>query len=422
MDKARIINRCDKIILISLYGIAYFLPISKAIIEFLSILAIVFFVFKKAVQRKGIPVTYFNFVIFAYLAISFFSIFLSSNVKISSRTFTCKILQDLSLFFVIADALNNESRARTFIYILFVSSLLLGVDGIYQYFTHKDFIRNRPDLAIPRIYASFRTPNDFGCYLITIIPFLIVTFFVKLRTKIFKFAIAGLFLLLFACLMLSVSRGAWLGFVVSVLFLGIWLPSIAAIFIILGLLILVMRSFFHPLIKVRLNILFNFFDPEFIADAGSVERKIIWRAGWRMFLSKPIMGVGLGTFMFNFKKFLAQDYPFGPFYAHNCYLQMAAEIGVIGLFFFLLIILLFYLQGIVNLNNKNIPKTYSWYMLLGSLAALLGYCVHMAVDTSFYSLDLGILFWILLGLGVAAMNSIQKTKEIRCGQDDIKGY
>jgi len=44
---------------------------------------------------------------------------------------------------------------------------------------------------------------------------------------------------------------------------------------------------------------------------------------------------------------------------------------------------------------------------LGSLAALLGYSVQMAVDTIFYSLDLGILFWILLGLGTAAMNNIK---------------
>ena len=407
MDKIKIVNRCDKIILASLYGIAYFLPISKGIIECLSILAIVFFVFKKVVQRKGISFTYLNFGIFAYLAICLLSVFLSSNVKISSRTFTCKILQDFFLFFVIADTLNTEKRARTFIYILFVSSLLLGIDGIYQHFTHKDFIRNRPDLIIPRIYATFGTPNDFGCYLITIIPFLLVTFFAKLRTKIFKFAIAGLFLLLFTCLILSVSRGAWLGFVASMLFLGIWLPSIAVIFIILGLLLLFIKPFFPPVIKDRLNNLFNFFAPEFISDSGSLERKIIWRAGWRMFLYSPIIGVGLGTFMFNYKKFLIEDYPFGPFYAHNCYLQMAAEIGVIGLSSFLMILLLFYLHGIRSLNSKNVPKTYSWYMLLGSLAAMLGYCVHMVVDTSFYSLDLGLLFWILLGLGAAAMNNIK---------------
>jgi len=405
LNKGKIINRCDKIILFSLYAIAYFLPISKAIIESLSIIAIVFFIFKKIIQRQGIPFTHLNFGIFAYLAVCFFSICFSSNLKISSITFFCKILQNLLFFFVVADTLNNERRIKTVVYILFISSLLLGIDGIYQYFTHKDFIRHRVDLGIPRIYASFYTPNDFGCYLITVIPFLIVTFFTKGLKKLFKVAISGLFILLFICLILSVSRGAWLGFVASILFLGFWLRSVMVVFLIVVFLLLALRSFFSPLIKDRLNNLFNFFDMDILTDGGSIERRIIWRTGWRMFLSSPLIGVGLGTFMFNYKKFLSEDYPYGPFYAHNCYLQIAAETGTIGLFAFLLILILFFFFGIKVLNKRNNSKAFSWYVLLGSLAAILAYCVHMFVDTNLYSLDLGMLFWLVLGLGSAILRN-----------------
>jgi len=405
-EKIKIINICDRIILFSIYAVVLFLPISKGIIETFSYIAISFFIIKKCIERKDIAIgRYLDLTIIIYVVICLFSVFISINPKISIRSFLGKVMQDVFFFLVIIDTLNNERRIRNAIYILFFSSFVLGVDGVYQHFTRKDFLRHRSDLGIPRIYASFVTPNGFGCYLITIIPFLIVTFFAKLRTKIFKFAIVGLFLLLFTCLILSVSRGAWLGFVASVLFLGIWLPSTAAIFIILALLLLVTRPFFQPLIKDRLSNLFNFFGPEFLTDAGSLERKIFWRAGWRMFLSSPIIGVGVGTFMFNYKKFLTEDYPFGPFYAHNCYLQMAAEIGVIGLSSFLLILLLFYLHGIRSLNSKNAPKTYSWYILLGSLAAILGYCVQMGVDTFLYSVDLGLLFWLILGIGMAAANT-----------------
>jgi len=407
LERVKTIDICDKIILFSLYVIAFFFPISKAIIEIFSTLAIVCYIVKKTIQRQGIPKTHLNLAILAYLILCFFSIFISTNFRISARTFVGKTLQEILFFFVLMDTLNSERRLSNFLYILLLSSTLLGIDGIYQHFTHKDFIRHRRDLEIPRIYATFYTPNDFGGYLISIIPFSIVIFFAKLRTKIFKWGIAGLFLLLFICLLFSVSRGAWLGFIASVLFLGIWLRSIAIIFIILGLLLLAAKPFLHAVIKERLHNLFNFFAPEFMSDSGSLERKIIWRSGWRMFLSSPIIGVGLGTFMFNFKKFLIDDYPYGPFYAHNCYLQMAAEIGVIGLFSFLLILLLFYLHGIRSLNNRNSHKTYSWYILLGSLAAILGYCVQMVVDTILYSLDLGMLFWVLLGLGAVAMNNLK---------------
>ena len=122
-------------------------------------------------------------------------------------------------------------------------------------------------------------------------------------------------------------------------------------------------------------------------------------------MSRPWIGMGLGTFMFNFKRFVIETYREGPAYAHNCYLQMLSELGLIGLASFLLILILFFYKGIKIILNRQ--KTFSWYMLLASLAAVLGFSVQMAVDTIFYSLDLGILFWILLGLGVVAMNNIK---------------
>ena len=404
-DRIKIISICDKIILFSLYIIAFFFPISKAVIEISSTLAIACWIVKKSLQRKNIPTTHLNLAIFVYLAICFFSIFISSNLKISSRTFFGKVLQDVIFFFVIVDTLNSERRIRNFLYILFCSSLVLGVDGIYQHFTHKDFIRHRRNLEIPRIYATFPTPNDFGCYLITIIPFLVTIFFTKFRFKVVRFLLGGLFILLFTCLIMTVSRGAWYAFMASALFLGVWIYPIGVFFLLLTLFIIITQPLYPTVIKERLDDTFLGFDATTLSDAGSVERKIFWQAGWKMFMSRPWIGMGLGTFMFNFKRFVIETYREGPAYAHNCYLQMLSELGLIGLASFLLILILFFYKGIKIILNRQ--KTFSWYMLLASLAAVLGYSVQMAVDTIFYSLDLGILFWILLGLGVVAMNNIK---------------
>ena len=70
-----------------------------------------------------------------------------------------------------------------------------------------------------------------------------------------------------------------------------------------------------------------------------------------MFIARPWIGLGLGTFMFNFKKFIAEDYKFTASYAHNCYLQMASELGIIGLLAFLSILGLFFYHGIKALNR-----------------------------------------------------------------------
>ena len=66
---------------------------------------------------------------------------------------------------------------------------------------------------------------------------------------------------------------------------------------------------------------------------------------------------------------------------------------------------MFFYQGIKALKSQE--RTFHWYILLASLAAILGYCVQMGVDTILYSLDLGMLFWLVLGMGVAASRNLE---------------
>ena len=399
MKKIDLISICDKVSISSLYAIAFFLPISKAIIEGFSILAIISYLIKKLISSEDIPKTPLNLPLFIYLFICVISIFSSSNLEISSRTFFNKTLQVFAFFFVVAETINSKRRLKNILSILFLSSLVLGIDGVYQYFTRKDFLRNRSAIFTDRIYASFVTPNAFGCYLSVVIPFIIASFFKKTSFKLSKFLYGGLFILLFVCMILTVSRGAWLAFFGSTLFLSIWIHILGVMFLTLGIIMVIIQPFCHPLIKERIAKFFIF------TDAGSVDRKFIWQAGWKMFISKPWIGIGLGTFMFNFKKFIAHDYKYSAAYAHNCYLQMASEIGIIGLVSFLLILVSFFYSGIKALNTYE--KKFSWYVLLASLAAILGYCVQMAVDTILYSLDLGMLFWLVLGIGVAALKNLE---------------
>ena len=142
-EKTKITAILDKITIISIYLVAFYLPISKAIIEIASTLAIACYIIKKILQREGLLSNNINYAVFSYLAICFFSVFISSNFGNSAKTFVGKILQDTLFFFVVADSLNSERRIKNLLLVLFFSSLILGVDGIYQYFTHKEFIRER---------------------------------------------------------------------------------------------------------------------------------------------------------------------------------------------------------------------------------------------------------------------------------------
>ena len=409
LGKTKIINTCDKIILFLLYAIAYFLPISKAIIESATIIAILFYLTKKLLEWQDIPKTHINIPIFSYLSICIVSMFMSSNPEISVKTFFAKILEYFSFFFVVADTLNSERRLKTVLFILLISSTVVGADGIFQYFTHKDFLRNRPYLDLGgRIYGPLTTPNDLGCYLASVLPFAIAFSFYKFRSILRRSFFILLSLLLFICLVLTVSKGAWYGFLALVIFMSLWIRPLMLFFLAAILFITVTKQYYILVLKNRLNQFF-LFDTYGISDSGSIDRRMMWQAAWKMFISCPWIGVGLGTFMFNFKRFATDKYPFSIPYAHNCYLQMASEIGIFGLLAFLLILILFFYHGIKILNTRQ--RTFCWYVLLGSLAAILSYSVQMFVDTSFYSLDLGTLFWLILGLGSAVIKILESESE-----------
>lgn len=396
LEKTKVVNILDKVILFSLYVVAFQLPISKGVIESFSILSIFCFIVKKIIKRERVASSYINFSIFAYLLICFLSVFTSRNFNISFKTYFDKMLQNVAFFFVAAESLNTERRMRNFVYIFLSSSFFLGLDGIYQHFTHIDFIRHRRSFELPRIHATFGAPSDFGCYLSAVIPFSLAAFFGKFSAKKYlNLSFLALFVLLFLCLMLTVSRGAWFAFMASMLFMCIWIKALGVLFLMIGLFIIITQQFYDPYLKERLTKFFV------LKEQSSVDRLMIWGVAKNMFLSRPWVGVGLGTFMFNFDRFLTKTYLYGIPYAHNCYLQMAAETGLIGLASFLIVLALFFYNGVKILNENK--RNLSWYILLGALASVLGYCVQMGVDTNFYSLDLGMLFWLLLGMGVAAM-------------------
>jgi putative inorganic carbon (HCO3(-)) transporter len=141
----------------------------------------------------------------------------------------------------------------------------------------------------------------------------------------------------------------------------------------------------------------------------------MWQGGWDMFLARPILGHGLGTFMHNFINYRPQGYE-EIVYAHNCFLQMAAEIGVIGLATFLWMIIVLFdtsIRSLRKIEDKSRPFTIQtvdfakgrdkFYraILLGLLGGLLAYLAHSAVDTNLYSLPLAVLFWFILGLVVS---------------------
>ena len=127
-----------------------------------------------------------------------------------------------------------------------------------------------------------------------------------------------------------------------------------------------------------------------------------------MILDRPNFGYGPNTFMPTFIDFgraiRGAGYYTMPTYAHNCFIQLAAETGFWGLASFVWILGVLFQKVIRQLASRksgdhNLKMVSA--SILGGVVAFLG---HSFVDTDLFSLQLSALFWFMIGLQVAVYN------------------
>lgn len=96
-----------------------------------------------------------------------------------------------------------------------------------------------------------------------------------------------------------------------------------------------------------------------------------------------------------------------PRYAHNCYLQVAAETGLIGLVAFLTFLGILFWHLIRRAMRSEAQLA---ILLPGLIGGLLAFVVQAAVDTNFYSLRQAVLFWVLAGVAVGLSEHIADSR------------
>ena len=132
------------------------------------------------------------------------------------------------------------------------------------------------------------------------------------------------------------------------------------------------------------------------------DRPVMLKNSVEIFKKHPIIGNGLNTFFVEYRE-IRNDSEKGRrgSYAHNCYLQMAADIGLLGLISFLLFVSAVLAAGFKVLKTVKDPLYYS--LILGIGMGLTAFLVHSAGDTNLYSLPLAALFWLSAGVLLATI-------------------
>jgi len=401
LNKDRITDYYDRIIEIFLYILIFCLPFSKAIIEISATFIILSWVVKKIFNRQPVS-TYLNIPIIAYILATFLSVIFSNNFSLSLKNFGTKTMEYILLFFIIAEFVCDKRRLKNIVIVMLASAAMIGTDCIFQYFFGFDFLRHRT-LEAGRITGSFQMPGDLAGYLAPVLCLPLALCFLKLKKRI-KYFLRIESIVLLSLLFVSLVRGAWIGFIAAVCFLGL-LENRKIIYVAVAFLLIFGMVMPH-LIEAPGNILERIKSIFVLSDPSSLDRKAIWQVAVRMIRDRPLLGHGLSTFMGNFARF-GKDYYYLKYgiipYAHNCYLQIAAETGIVGLASFLMLIGTFFIHTIKSL--AKIKDKFYHAVLTGISAGIIVTLVHSAVDTNLYSLQLSVLFWVMLGLNAALQRS-----------------
>ncbi|MDP2932679.1 MAG: O-antigen ligase family protein [bacterium] len=278
----------------------------------------------------------------------------------------------------------------------------LSVFGIYQFFTlyHLPPAWWGPGLEPRRVVSLYNYPNAVALIVTPILSFLTALVFLRHLDKNLPYKWLLIPILSGgALLFLSFSRGAWLGYIVSLLALLFFLPrkklfvSLVLAAICLLLIIPGSRERLWPALLGR--------------DPAGLERIKLWQTGVQIIKAQPIFGSGLMGFRewYGAYRPSAQDEILN--YPHNFFLNFWIEMGLAGL---ISVLGLFYWTAS---KAKEIFKTLPETKLLvaACVCGLVALFVHGQLDAPFFKNDLAILFWFLLAIipVLHSMNTSQET-------------
>lgn len=376
---------------------------STALTEISFVCALIFWLLSRKNARAliAIPERRLWLPLALYLGICILSVCWSQYPMQSIRGIF-KILQLVTLFWMTSDILAEPAFLKKFECLFIAWLVLLVADGFWQYYFDRDFIRNlsfQDAHAGVRVSASFKTYGLFASYLLCTIPYLAMLG-LRFRSESKKSR-----LLWYLCLVLTTdlvillfltrSRGAILAFILAVL-----LPFILQKkFVWLGLFLALGTASFFLLPR---SMIFHF-DSNF-QEQSLIERFVLWDRAVQVIRAKPLTGTGINTYTRAHPQYdTTQNWRVKNYYAHNGYLQLAAETGLPGLFIFLFFLYAYYRETLGWLKrNAGHPQA---GILWGLLTGISGFLIMMSGDTVFHNSSAVLIFWYLMGLTVAYRRS-----------------
>ena len=420
-------------------AINIFHPIKTLTFSLLVIIGLMFWGFNILKKEKfKIISNPLNIPVLSFVIICVLSLIWSDSPFISLKELPLFLAGPL-LYFIVVNNIHDKKQINRIISATLIIGGLFGIYGILQY-NGIDFAFWIGNHGRGKVFGLFGNAGYFAGYLMFPLPIAISLFFVC-RNKVKKILLLIGILAMGGALLVTLTRGSYLALgISSIIMFFLFLSSCRNFFIkdnkkilIIILIAIIVTTFLfvvpNPLnkqgtvifkIKSRISV------TQLSNDSSLKRREAMWGFSTLMIKDRPLFGSGLGTFKYNTLRYQAKFfdqgqnralYPYGVAdKAHNEYLQLGAELGIIGLGIFLWLIISYFNYGVKKL--KSIKDKY----ILGIVIGLIGSIVAFLVDGLFwFPLRLPTntaMFWLALGLTIVTIKTEVSADKTNIGQKD----
>jgi hypothetical protein len=309
--------------------------------------------------------------------------------------FNGTFIRAVLMFIVIVNAVRTERRLRLLLWLALAVSCFLAVGAIGDYRAGRLTLQGIRVAGV--IGGMFGNPNDMALHLVTMMPIAVAFCFTK-RNPLAKIAYAACAALLVAGIVVSFSRGGFLGLIAACGVLAWKLGrrhklAVGACLIVaaLGFLVLAPGDY-----AARLGTITNMSAD--LTGSSSQRQQLLIRS-LQVTARHPLFGVGMGNF---------HTVSIHELVSHNAFTQVSAEMGLAAL-----IIYVWFLVAPLRRLREIERETFAarrasrfYYFAVGLQAALVGYMV----SSFFASVAYNFYIYYLVGYAVALRQLYQAAR------------
>ncbi|MDP3731756.1 MAG: O-antigen ligase family protein [Candidatus Omnitrophota bacterium] len=398
-------NKINNIFLFGLSILLIFAPVARGAVRIWStsvVLLVEAFLIFLWLWRANNSNTYsfkrtkldYPILIFAIIAVISF---IFSIYKHDSFYALIKLFGYIGIYYLVVNEFDHDMRKKL-VWLIISIGTAISTYGILQYLG----ILNR-EWWFPQgfLASTYVNHNHFAGYLELVIPLAIVVLIrVVPKESSYKLIVVPFLVIMTTAFILAQSRGAWFSLSISLAAMIVLLVKRGSIkrknLIVILLLLAVVVSFIFfgkEVIAERLSSLSGMDE----AESSAYTRFLIWQGTVKLIAHNPLIGCGIGDFIWAFPRFRPEGLNVQANFAHNDYLQAAAEMGV---FAPLVMIWIFWtIVASVAKQDKVDP------IKIGCATGILSLALHGLVDFNFHIPANMLLFTVFAAIVMSSSRS-----------------